>query len=100
METCKDGEWHDNSRPPILQDTLSVILRTVLPLYLMVCCLLCCQAYIEDIMAGWADEKPFNNSVLTAKHGVEAISVSTGGTGSELLLHFNFDHCVWHGCSS
>jgi hypothetical protein len=63
----------------------------------MVHCLFCSQPYIKNIMAGRADKKPFDNTVVSLKHRVKTISVSTGGTGSELLLHLNYDWIIRHG---
>ena len=58
------------------------------------------QAYIEGVVAGWADKKPFGYTVIFLKHGVKPIPVPTGGTISEFFLHLDSNNLVWHSSAS
>lgn len=53
-------------------------------------------------MAGGADEEPANQIIflVTFEYGVEAVSVSTDGTGSEFVLKNNLVYCITHGSTS
>lgn len=59
-----------------------------------------CQAYVERVVAGRTYQQPLGYTVFFLEHGMKTISVSAGGAGSELFLHFDCDDLAWHSCIS
>jgi hypothetical protein len=58
--------------------------------------ILSCEAYIKNVVTGWADKKPFEDTALFSEHRVKTIFVSTRRTNLKLVFHFNTFNFVIH----
>ena len=54
------------------------------------------EAYIKNLVTGWADKEPLGGFVFFLEHGVETVFVPTCGADLELVFHFDFLDFVGH----